>query len=72
MPGKLFVLYLPEGGDVPIISGDVPRPYRVFDPRTGKVLSEGRLPETASATAKTGPGGEPRVIVFAAATPVTP
>jgi hypothetical protein len=72
VPGKLFVLYLPKGGDVAIISRDVPRFYRVFDPRTGKVLSEGRLPETASAQAKAGPGGEPRVIVFAAATPITP
>ena len=64
--GKLFVLYLPEGGDVPIISRDVPRPYRVFDPRTGKVLSEGRLPDTATAQVKTGSGGEPRVVVFVA------
>jgi hypothetical protein len=72
VPGRLFVLYLPEGGDVAIISRDVPRPYRVFDPRTGKVLSEGRLPETVSAQARTGPGGGPRVIVFAAATPATP
>jgi len=66
VPGKLFVLYLPEGGDVPIISRDVPRPYRVFDPRTGKVLSEGRLPDTATAQVKTGSGGEPRVVVFVA------
>jgi len=65
VPGKLFVLYLPEGGDVAIISRDVPRPYRVFDPRTGKVLSEGRLPDTVPAQAKTGPGSEPRVVVFA-------
>ncbi len=64
VPGKLFVLYLPEGGDVPIISREVPRPYRVFDPRTGKEVSEGRLPETVSAQAKTGPGSEPRVVVF--------
>jgi hypothetical protein len=31
--------YLPEGGDTAILSRDVPRPYRVFDSRTGKVLS---------------------------------
>jgi hypothetical protein len=66
VPGKLFVLYLPEGGDVAIISRDVPRPYRVFDPQTGKVLSEGRLPATANAQVKTGPGHEPRVVVFVA------
>jgi hypothetical protein len=66
VPGRLFVLYLPEGGDVPIISRDVPRAYRVFDPRTGRVLSEGRLPDTEPAQAKTGPGSEPRVLVFTA------
>jgi hypothetical protein len=66
VPGRLLVLYLPEGGDVAIISREVPRAYRVFDPRTGNVLSEGRLPETTSAQAKTGPGNEPRVLVFTA------
>jgi hypothetical protein len=64
VPGKLFVLYLPEGGDVSILSREVPRPYRVFDPRTGEVLSKGRLPDTTPAQAKTGPGTEPRVVVF--------
>jgi hypothetical protein len=64
VPGKLFVLYLPEGGDTAILSREVPRPYRVFDPRTGKVLSEGRLPDTVPAQAKIGPGSEPRVVVF--------
>ena len=64
VPGKLFVLYLPEGGDTAIISTEVPRPYRVFDPRNGKVLSEGRLPDTGPAQAKVGPASEPRVVVF--------
>jgi len=69
VPGKLFVVYLPEGGDLPVNSQEVPRTYRVFDPRTGRVVSEGRLPERESAQAKTGPGGEPRVVVFTAAIP---
>jgi hypothetical protein len=60
VPGRLFVLYLPEGGDVAIIARDVPRAYRVFDPRTGKVLSEGRLLDTVPAQAKTGPGSAAR------------
>ncbi len=72
VPGTLFVLYLPEGGDTAIISREVPRPYRVFDPRTGKILSEGRLPDAVPAHATIGPGGEPRVVVFAAAAPATP
>jgi hypothetical protein len=65
VPGKLFVLYLPKGGNVAILSRDVPRPYRVFDPRTGELLSEGRLPDTEPAQAIAGPGDEPRVLVFA-------
>ncbi len=64
VPGTLFVLYLPEGGDQAIISRDVPRFYRVFDPRNGMVTSEGRLPDTVPAQVNTGPGGEPRVVVF--------
>jgi hypothetical protein len=65
VPGKLFVLYLPEGGIAPILSRDVPRPYRVFDPRTGEVLRTDRLAETQTATANSGPGTDPRVLVFA-------
>jgi hypothetical protein len=64
VPGKLFVLYLPEGGNVAILSRDVPRPYRVFDPRTGEVLREGRLPDADRAQADAGSDGEPRVLVF--------
>jgi hypothetical protein len=64
VPGKLFVLYLPEGGPVAILSRDVPRVYRVFDPRTGEVLSEERLADTPSAQAMSGAGSDPRVLVF--------
>ncbi len=31
VPGKLFVLYLPEGGDAALLSRAVPRCYRVFE-----------------------------------------
>jgi hypothetical protein len=65
VPGKFFVLYLPEGGNVAILSHDVPRSYRVFDPRTGEVLRQDRLADTESAQAISGPGTEPRVLVFA-------
>jgi hypothetical protein len=40
-------------------------PFLAFlDPQTGKLLSEGRLPDTTPAQAKIGPGNEPRVVVF--------
>jgi hypothetical protein len=58
------VLYLPEGGNVAILSRDVPRSYRVFDPRTGEVLRRDRLADTEPAQAISGPGAEPRVMVF--------
>jgi len=64
VPGKLCVLYLPEGGGVAICSPEVPRFYRVFDPKTGNVLREGRLPDTPFAQADDVAAGEPRVVVF--------
>jgi hypothetical protein len=64
VPGKLFVLYLPEGGGTAILSHDVPRSYRIYDPRTGKVVGEGRLPDQIPAPIDSGASGEPRVVVF--------
>jgi len=69
VPGKLFVVYLPEGGDLPVNSPEVPRPYRVFDPRTGKTVGEGRLGDSGRVVARVGAAGEPRVVVFAAVLP---
>jgi hypothetical protein len=66
VPGKLFVLYLPEGGTVAILSRDVPRSYRVVDPRSGEVLRRDRLADAQTAQATSGPGAEPRVLVFTA------
>jgi hypothetical protein len=64
VPGKVFVLYLPDGGGFAICSPEVPRSYRVFDPKTGSVLSEGRLPDTLFAQADGVGANEPRVLVF--------
>ena len=66
VPGQLFVLYLPDGGGTGILSLDVPRAYRVFDPRTGKITGEGRLPDQVPAPIDSGGAGEPRVVVFLA------
>ena len=63
VPGKLFVLYLPEGGGTGILSKDVPRAYRIYDPRTGQIVSEGRLSDTVPARFDSG-ATEPRVAVF--------
>lgn len=65
VPGKLFVLYLPTGGETAIISPDVPRSYRVFDPQTGQVVGRGNLEDKQSAQAKSGSPDQPRVLVFA-------
>ncbi|WDQ17981.1 apiosidase-like domain-containing protein [Rhodopirellula sp. P2] len=66
VPGKLFVLYLPEGGNSAILCQDVPRSYRVYDPKTGKVMAEGTLEDKETAQAKSDSAGEPRVLVFTA------
>ncbi|QDT04032.1 Putative endoglucanase [Rubripirellula lacrimiformis] len=66
VPGKLFVLYLPNGGNSAILCKDVPRSYRVYDPRTGKVVGQDRLEDKATAQANSGSSGQPRVLVFTA------
>ncbi|WP_037252824.1 apiosidase-like domain-containing protein [Rhodopirellula europaea] len=66
VPGKLFVLYLPEGGNSAILCKEVPRSYRVYDPKTGKVMAEGTLEDKETAQAKSDSSGEPRVLVFTA------
>ena len=64
IPDELFVLYLPNGGSTPIVSVEVPRSYRVYDPKSGEVVGEGRLPETTKASVSSGTGDQPRLVVF--------
>lgn len=64
VPGKLFVLYLPSGGDPWSPSlGELPRRYRVYDPRSGERLLELSLEQDPGAVIRTG-SREPRVVVF--------
>lgn len=65
VPGKLFVLYIENAAGLSILSADVPRNYRVYDPRSGQILLEGRLEDRSSAQAKVDSGSGPRVLVFA-------
>jgi hypothetical protein len=64
VPGQLFVLHLPEGGGTGILTLEVPRAYRILDPRTGQEVGKGRLPDSAPAQFNSGSSGEPRVVVF--------
>jgi hypothetical protein len=66
VPKKLFVLYLAKGGSTGILSKDVPRAYRVIDPKTGEVVGEGRLPDRETANVNSGSDDQPRVIIFLA------
>ena len=65
VPGKMFVLYFPEGGSTAILSKDVPRAYQIFDPKTGEVVSKGSLAdeERPAIDCKS---KDPRVVVFLA------
>lgn len=61
VPGKLFIVYLPDGGGLALACTDgVPPRYRVIDPRGGEVVGQGE---------GYGPvfieSGAPRVMVFA-------
>jgi hypothetical protein len=46
---------------------DVPRAYRIHDPRTGLEVGKGRLPDQVSTAFNSATSGEPRVVLFAAA-----
>ncbi|MDQ3327462.1 MAG: hypothetical protein M3506_02930, partial [Chloroflexota bacterium] len=41
VPGTLFIGYSEESGPLMMFGDQVPRRYRVVDPRTGVVLREG-------------------------------
>ena len=41
VPGRLFVAYAEHSGPMMVFGDQVPRRYRVVDPRTGDVLHEG-------------------------------
>jgi hypothetical protein len=41
VPGRLFICYSEAGGPLMLFGEYVPRRYRVIDPRTGAVVSQG-------------------------------
>jgi hypothetical protein len=65
IPDKLLIVYLPEGGDLMIVSERVPALYRVLDARSGEVVAKGELDgdKTGYRTA-TVESGMPRIVVF--------
>ncbi|MFW6313892.1 MAG: DUF4038 domain-containing protein, partial [Spirochaetota bacterium] len=40
-PGKLFIVYLSEGGELMVLGDRVPPKYRIVDPRTGEIVRTG-------------------------------
>jgi hypothetical protein len=64
VPGRLFVLYLSAGGDPWSPSlGELPRRYRVYDPRSGEVVAESTLGDDPGPVIRTG-RSSPTVVVF--------
>ncbi len=61
VPGRLYIGYTEEGGPLMLFGEDVPRRYRVVDPRMGVVLREG----TRASAGEPIPdeGGGPRVYI---------
>jgi hypothetical protein len=60
-PDTLFICYTEAGGPLMIFGEQVPRHYRVIDPRTGALLHEG-IRATADAAIPDA-GGGPRVYI---------
>jgi hypothetical protein len=61
VPGRFFLCYRENGGHVTIVDDDVPRDYRVIDPRTAKVVATGTLQNTRDSIPDL--GGEPRLYI---------
>lgn len=61
-PGELYVVYLPEGGDVRLEGVSEPLPYRWFNPKTGEWAGEG---EVEPGVALSAPDAEPWVLIAA-------
>jgi hypothetical protein len=65
VPGKLFICYTTEGGPHLIFGDEVPRKYRVIDPRTGEVVGSGERPNSPERWLMDGEQArEPRVMIF--------
>ena len=58
--GKLYIGYTAEGGPLMLFGEQVPRPYRVVDPRNGEVLRAGTR---GAGEGIPGEGGGPRVYI---------
>jgi hypothetical protein len=61
VPNKLFICYAEEGGPLMLFGEQVPRRYRVIDPRTGAVVREGLRASADEWIADE--GGAPRVYI---------
>lgn len=60
-PGKLYIGYAEEGGFFPLFGEQVPRRYRVVDPHTGQVVSQGTRASMNAGIPDA--GGAPRVYI---------
>jgi hypothetical protein len=63
VPGKLFLVYLPNGGPLQLEQtrkDELPRQYRVIDPTEGAILARGEGHDLILTAA-----GAPRVVIFA-------
>jgi hypothetical protein len=63
VPGRLLIVYLPDGGGVTIADERVPLSYRVVDPKTGGVVGRGERAPGGWANLPV-PEGKPRVLIF--------
>lgn len=61
VPHKLYIGYMSEGGHTMFFGNEVPRHYRIVDPRNGEVVREGDLPTDERAFLEIESG--PRVII---------
>lgn len=65
VPGRLFIAYAEFGGPLILLqAGPVPRRYRVVDPRSGTVLSEGERDTTQDKQVIPAEHGSPLLFIF--------
>ena len=64
VPGRLYLCYRANGGDISVRDERVPLPYRIVDPRTGEVVATGT--REAGSDWIPDAGGAPRVYICVA------
>lgn len=61
-PYQTLIIYLDDGGDLRVLREDIPDKWRVYDAKSGEVVTSGSIRESGTSISEIGSG--PKVVVF--------